>query len=122
MGPRHGEPQPGPVPVGSSVADACAQVGRALAAEPWLERYAMCVVAAPTRSAGRWLLTDSTGSLPLVDGAGGVGTLLACSAGRPVTVTAEWTVAGVVPLTVHLGDRAVDIGPVADPSFVGIAS
>jgi hypothetical protein len=122
MGPWHGEPQPGPVPVGSSVADACAQVGRALAAEPWLERYAMCVVAAPTRSAGRWLLTDSTGSLPLVDGAGGVGTLLACSAGRPVTVTAEWTVAGVVPLTVHLGDRAVDIGPVADPSFVGIAS
>ena len=45
-----------------------------------------------------------------------------CPGGRPVTVTAEWTVAGVVPLTVHLVDRAVDIGPVADPSFVGVAS
>jgi hypothetical protein len=122
MGPRHGEQQPAPVPAGSSVADACAQVGLALAAEPWLERHPMCVVAAPTRAAGRWLLTDSSGSLPLVDGAGGVGTLLACSAGCPATITAEWTTAGVVPLTVHLADRAVDIGPAADPSFVGIAS
>ena len=122
MGPRHGEPQPAPTPAGSSVAVACAEVGRALAAEPWLERHPLCLVAAPTRVAGRWLLTDATGSLPLVDGAAGVGTLLACSAGRPITMTAEWTAAGLVPLTVHLPDRAVDIGPVADPSFVGVAS
>jgi hypothetical protein len=39
-----------------------------------------------------------------------------------VVVTAEWTVAGLVPLTVHLDDRAVDIGPLADASFVGVAS
>lgn len=122
MGPRHSEPQPVAPPTGTSVAEACADVGRALAAEPWLERYPMCMVAAPTRANGRWLLTDATGSLPLVDGATGVGTLLACSAGRPVTVTAEWTAAGLVPLTVHLADRAVDVGPVADPSFVGLAS
>ena len=125
VGPRHSEPQPAPALTGSiagsSIAEACAQIGRALAAEPWLERYPLCVVAAPTRAAGRWLLTDSTGSLPLVDGTP-VGTLLACSAGRPSTVTAEWTPAGLVPLTVHLADRAVDIGPVADPSFVGVAS
>ncbi len=43
VGPRHSEPQPAPVPVGSSIAEACAQVGRALAAEPWLERYPVCV-------------------------------------------------------------------------------
>ena len=122
MGPRHGEPRPAAPPAGTSVAEACAQVGRALAAEPWLERYPICVVAAPSRAAGRWLLSDATGSLPLVEGATGVATLLACSAGRPVTVTAEWTVGGLVPLTVHLADRAVDIGPVADPSFVGVAS
>ena len=78
-------------------------------------------LAAPTRAGGRWLLTDSTGSLPLVDGAI-VGTLLACSAGRPTPITAEWTPAGLVPLTVHLADRAVDIGPVADSSFVKAAS
>ncbi len=122
MGAIHGDPQSAPTPSGSSVAEACAEVGRALAAEPWLERHPLCVVAAPTRAAGRWLLTDATGSLPLVEGATGVATLLACSAGRPVTVTAEWTAAGLVPLTVHLADRAVDIGPVADPSFVGAAS
>jgi hypothetical protein len=62
-------------------------------------------------------LTDSTGSLPLVDGAI-VGTLLACSAGRPATVMAEWTPAGLVPLAIHLTDRVVDIGPVAEASFV----
>ena len=121
VGPRHSDPHPMSPVVGSSIADGCTQIGRALASEPWLERYPLCVLAAPTRVEGRWVLTDSTGSLPVVDGAS-VGTLLACSAGRPVVVTAEWTVAGLVPLTVHLEDRAVDIGPIADPSFVGIAS
>ena len=121
VGPRHSEPRPAPPLLGSSVAQACAQVGRALAAEPWLERYPLCVLAAPTRAGGRWLLTDATGSLPLVDGTI-VGTLLACSAGRPAIVTAEWTAAGLVPLTVHLADRAVDVGPVADSSFVKAAS
>ena len=121
MGPRHSEPRPAARIVGSSIAEACHQIGRALAHEPWLERYPVCVVAAPTRSGGRWLLTDSTGSLPLVDGSI-VGTLLACSAGRPAIVMAEWTPAGLVPLTIHLADRAVDIGPVAESSFVKAAS
>jgi hypothetical protein len=121
VGPRHSGPQSVSGIRGSSIAEACAQIGRALANEPWLERYPICVTAAPTRADGRWLLTDATGSLPLVDGTS-VGTLLACSAGRSAVVTAEWTSAGLVPLTVHLADRAVDIGPVADPSFVGVAS
>jgi hypothetical protein len=122
VGPRHSDPQPVSQVGGSSIAEACAEVGRALASEPWLERYPLCVMAAPTRADGRWLLTDATGSLPLVERAS-AGTLLSCSAGRPVVVTAEWTAAGLVPLTVHLEDRAVDIGPVADPSFVvGVAS
>lgn len=121
MGPRHNEPQPAPGIATSSIAEACNQIGRALAAEPWLERYPVCVLAAPARSGGRWLLTDSTGSLPLADGVM-VATLLACSAGNPANVMAEWTAAGLVPLTVHLADRAVDIGPVAESSFVKAAS
>jgi hypothetical protein len=121
VGPRHSDPVPAGSLVGSSIAEACAQVGRALAAEPWLERYPVCVLAAPTRASGRWVLTDSTGSMPLIDGTI-VGTLLACSGGRPTLITAEWTAAGLVPLTVHLSDRAVDIGPVADSSFVKAAS
>ena len=121
VGPRHSEPRPAPIVSGSSITAACAQIGTALVTEPWLERYPICVIAAPTRAAGRWLLTDSSGSLPLIEGTA-VGTLLACTAGRPTPVTAEWTAAGLVPLTVHLPDRAVDIGPIAEASFVKAAS
>ena len=70
----------------------------------------------------RWLLTDATGSVPLIDGATGVGALLACSDGQPVAITAEWTPFGLVPLTVHLADRVVDIGPTADPSFLAASA
>jgi hypothetical protein len=121
MGTRHAEPRPAAIPRGSTISEACAEVGRALAIEPWLDRYPVCVVATPTRSSGRWMLTDHTGSLPFVEAATGIATLLASSAGKLVTLTAEWTPNGIVPLTIHLADRAVDVGPVADPSFVGAA-
>lgn len=121
VGRRHGEPAPSTDVRGSTVAEACEQIGSALAVEPWLDRYPVCVHAAPARAGGRWVLTDDHGALPLVDGTQGLAALLACSAGRAVHLTAEWTPLGIVPLTVHLPDRAVDIGPVADPSFVGAA-
>ncbi len=122
MGRRHADPQPaGPV-AGCSVALACAQVGAAVVAEPWIERYPVCVLAAPARAGARWVLTDAGGSLPLVEGAIGVGALLACSEGRPVPVTAEWTPLGLVPLTAHLADRAIDLGPTADASFLAAVS
>lgn len=101
-----------------TVAQACAEVGAAVAAEPWIERYPVALRAAPTRAKDGWVLTDSAGSLPLVaDVTGGLAALLACSGGAAVAVTAEWTPAGLVPLAVHLADRTVDIGPTADPSF-----
>ena len=122
VGRQHSAPVPaavvGSTVVGSTIVAACEQVGAAVAAEPWLERYPICVVAAPARTGGRWVLTDEGGSLPLVEGATGMGALLACSEGRAVPVTAEWTPRGLVPLTAHLADRAVDLGPTADPSFL----
>jgi len=121
VGPRHSEPQPALEVQTGSVAEACAAVGHAVAAEPWVERVPCCMVATPARHEGGWVLTDSEGALPLDAAPGALSTLLACSQGRPVTLTAEWTPAGLVPLTVHLPDRAVDIGPVADSSFVGAA-
>ncbi len=36
-------------------------------------------------------------------------------------MTVEWTPAGLIPLTVHLDDRVVDVGPLADRSFVDAA-
>ena len=118
VGLRHADPVPAAEIVGCSITEACSQVGAAVAAEPWIERYPVCVVAAPARSGARWVLTDDGGSLPLVERATGVGALLACSEGRPVPVTAEWTPSGLVPLTAHLPDRAIDLGPTADPSFL----
>jgi SWIM zinc finger len=119
IGRRHGEPEATYEVAAASVAEACAQIGAAVGAEPWIERYPVCVLAAPARINGRWVLTDSHGSVPLVDGSTGVAALLACSEGALTPLTVEWTPWGVVPLTVHLADRVIDIGPVADPSFVG---
>ena len=111
---------------GGSVAGACAVVGNGFVAEPWTERIPVCLTAAPAVSGRRWALTDRSGTLPLaVDHRDdGLAMLLACSAGRPVPLTCEWTPNGLVPLTVHLPDRIVDVGPVADRGFVdpGLAS
>ncbi|MCB0982491.1 MAG: hypothetical protein KDB17_17845, partial [Ilumatobacter sp.] len=109
-------------PVGAvSVAAACTEVGAMLAAEPWLDRLPVCLNAAVSRRGTRFVLADHTGSLPLAVGDGALAPLLACTADGAVPVTAEWTTTGLVPLTVHLPDRSVDIGPRADPSFVGAA-
>jgi hypothetical protein len=99
----------------------CAEVGAALAAEPWLDRVPTSLVATPAFDGARWVLTDSTGSIAIAPVAPGLPMLVAASAGEPVTLTVEWTVDGAVPLTVHLADLAIDIGPRADLSFVSAA-
>ena len=78
-------------------------------------------MAAPTIVDGRWVLTDATGSLPLLGDEVAVGVVLAASEGEPITITVEWTPQGLVPLSLHLGDRTIDVGPRADPTFVGAA-
>ena len=122
MGRRHSEPEhtgeAAAAGAGSTVAAACTQIGAAVAAEPWIDRYPVCLSAAPARDRTGWVLTDATGSLPLAEGVAGVGALLACGGGAHVVVTAEWTPLGLVPLAVHLADRSIDIGPTADPSFL----
>jgi hypothetical protein len=120
---RCDEPRPAGVDavVGASVAGACTEIGYALAAEPWLEHIAVTLTAAPTMADRRWLLSDVSGSLPMVAGAVATGVVLTASAGEPVTLTAEWTPHGLLPLTVHLADRAIDVGPRADADFVSAA-
>jgi hypothetical protein len=119
---RRDEAQPMSPPVaGVSVADACDEIGSMVAAEPWLERVPVTITAAPTADGRRWLLTDDSGSLPMLVGSMPLGVVLAASAGAPITVTVEWTPRGVVPLSVHLADRILDVGPRADPGFVSVA-
>jgi hypothetical protein len=136
---RHGPP--GFVATAAATAgtvdDALASVGRAIAVEPWLERWPLVVRANVTRAAtgNGWVVSDHTGSAPLVDGPG-LDVVLAASFGHPVVMTCEWSAAGLLPLTVHLpgagsdgGDgrdgrvgqpvRHLDVGPVVDESFAG---
>jgi hypothetical protein len=120
-GRRYAEPLPFTTPPASSIEAACDAIGGAVAAEPWLERYPATVRAMPSVLDGRWVLTDAAGSLPLLGQPMALATLLAASAGELVDVTVEWTPWGVQPLTVHLPDRTLDIGPRADASFVGAA-
>ncbi|HWM19456.1 MAG TPA: SWIM zinc finger family protein [Ilumatobacteraceae bacterium] len=121
VGERFGEPEPLVAPPASSIVGACDEIGTAVAAEPWLERHPATVLAAPTRHGGRWVLTDDSGTLPLLASPRALATVLAATGGEPASITVEWTPHGVVPLTVHAADRALDVGPVADPSFVGVA-
>ena len=120
-GDRFADPLPLFEPRAVTVAAACDEIGGAIAAEPWQERHPATVRAAPTVSNGRWILADHTGSVPLIGPERALAALVAASAGAPVAVTVEWSPWGVQPLTLHLDDRAIDIGPRADPSFVGAA-
>lgn len=123
-GERHAEAFPfgeTDTPIVVSVSDACDEIGSVVANEPWLERFPATVLAAPSVLDGRWVLTDHTGALPLVGSDRALATLLAASRGAPVPVTVEWSPWGVQPLTLHLPDRTIDVGPRADPTFVGAA-
>lgn len=99
-----------------TVAEGCAEVGRMIAAEPWLEHVPTTVTGAVTMRGARWAISDDSGSINLGRRADALA-LLAATSGRPAAITVEWTPTGVVPLAVHLADRSVDIGPQVDPSF-----
>ena len=120
-GHRYADPLPLAEPPSLTIAAACDAVGGAIAAEPWQERYPVIVRAAPTVHDRRWVLTDETGSWPMTGTGRALAAVLAASAGAPVTLTVEWSPWGVQPLAVHLPDRTLDVGPRADPSFVGAA-
>ena len=51
----------------------------------------------------------------------GVAMLLAVSEGKLADLTVEWTPHGVIPLSIHLPDRTVDVGPRANTTSVSAA-
>ncbi len=120
VGLRHGGPVAPARPPAVDVAAACGEIGSMLVAEPWLDRLPVTVRAAVSQAGSAWVLTDDSGSLPVLAGPS-MATLLAVSGGAPVDVTVEWTSHGVIPLAIHLPDRSIDIGPRADDSFVSAA-
>jgi hypothetical protein len=94
-----------------TVVEGCDDVGWALAAEPWLERWPLTLRAVPTIEHGRWLLADATGSLPIAGDPPGLPALVALSGGRTIPLTAEWTADGLLPVAAHPPGRTVDLGP-----------
>ncbi|MEC3974834.1 SWIM zinc finger family protein [Amycolatopsis sp. H20-H5] len=105
---ERGEPVPAPCPDGDSVAASLGAHARALAADPWLDRWPMLLSRViPARYENGFALSDVEGSaLPLVPAADHW-PLLALSAGAPITVAAEWTTSGLRPLACWHEDRAV---------------
>jgi len=121
IGERYDEPVESVHPSAVDIVTACDEVGMLLATEPWLDRVPFTATGAIAADGARFVLTDESGSVPLIAGGQPLATLLAVAGGQPVDVTCEWTPHGVVPLTVHLDDRSIDIGPRADDSFVSAA-
>ncbi len=121
VGARHGEPTEPARPPAVDIVSACGEIGMLLAAEPWLDRVPFTATASIAVDGSTFLLTDAGGTLPLVAAGRPLATLLAVAGGEPVDVTCEWTPHGVVPLTIHLDGRSIDIGPRADDNFVSAA-
>ncbi|MFL6145648.1 MAG: SWIM zinc finger family protein [Labedaea sp.] len=95
-------------PAGEPVAAALAGYAAALGADPWLERWPVLLEAVtPGRLGNGWALVDPAGdALPLRRGTD-PWALLAVSAGRSLTVAAEWSAAGLRPLSCWDDERPV---------------
>jgi hypothetical protein len=121
VGERHADPVEPARPPAVDVVAACGDVGTMLVAEPWLDRVPFTVTASIAAIGSGFALADAGGTLPLMARGRPLATLLAVAGGGAIDVTCEWTPHGVVPLTIHLADRSIDIGPRADDSFVSAA-
>jgi hypothetical protein len=96
------------MPRGQSIADALSACGWALAFEPWLERYPLCIAAVPAPIGnGRWVLTDESGSIPITSGFTRIAEIVCVSEGNPVVVMGEWSSDGFLPLTIVSGQAVV---------------
>ncbi|MEU6998584.1 SWIM zinc finger family protein [Nonomuraea sp. NPDC046570] len=95
---RH--PQPGTghgTPPGVPVEEALAEVASAVAGDPWTDSW-------PVVLAGVVPAVDRLGGLPWHPRVATPWRLLAVSGGHPVTVAAEWTPRGLIPLTTWYDD------------------
>jgi len=118
IGQRHAAPVPAkhPEPAGD-IASLLTEWAAGLEADPWLTAWPVLLTGTPVPpaaadgvAAGRpWHLVDQAGNaVPLADRES-VWTLLAISAGHPVTIGGEWHPDGLTALTVWHDDQAVPL-------------
>ncbi|GLX03701.1 hypothetical protein Misp03_06280 [Microbispora sp. NBRC 16548] len=101
---RRGLVDAGPPP-GTKVSQVPALIAEVLAADPWTDSWPLVLDGAVPCPDG--LADDEGNALPLHPSAGVPWRLLAVSGGRPVTVAAEWTPRGLLPLTAWNEDGGV---------------
>jgi hypothetical protein len=110
IGTRHGPPARSPRP--EEPGDLAALLGdwaAALEQDPWLTEWPTVLAGTPAEAGGRWHLADQCGATVPLLGQDSLWPLLAVSGGHPVTMAGEWSPAGLTPLTVWHGNRAVPL-------------
>ncbi|MGO4614899.1 DUF5691 domain-containing protein [Nocardia sp. 2YAB30] len=99
----------------NTIAAALADHAAALGADPWLRSWPMLLVdVIPALTEQGWYLTESDGTALPIASAEQPWRLLAVSGGHPVTVAAEWSAGGLVPISVFTAGEVVDLTP-TDP-------
>ncbi|MBT8224811.1 MAG: SWIM zinc finger family protein [Dactylosporangium sp.] len=110
---RHRAPLPGAAPSGTAIDTALDQHAAALARDPWLERWPMVlaeVVPVAGDAAGQWFVAERQGSaLPLDLTGTDPWRLVGAAGGSPTTIAAEWSAAGLRPLTAWPDNRVVPL-------------
>ncbi|MFI6366501.1 DUF5691 domain-containing protein [Nocardia sp. NPDC050630] len=112
-GERHGAAEPfTTLPVADgTIAGALAEHAEALAGDPWLRsRPLLLTDVMPVWTENGWYITESNGTALPVAAAEQPWRLLGVSGGHPLTLAAEWGVAGLVPISVCTAGEVVDVG------------
>jgi hypothetical protein len=108
---RRGEPQAadGPPPAWPDLGRVADARGRALAGDPWTDRWPVSVAGVvPDRQGEKWVISDRDGRHLELAADETVGwQLLAASGGRPVVLFGEWIAGRVVPLGCWADGRMV---------------
>jgi hypothetical protein len=103
-----GDPSVAGRPKAEPVAVALDGYARALATDPWLDRWPLLLDAVtPATVDGGWALVDSAGDALAMRRGLDPWPLLAVSGGGPLTVAGEWSSAGFRPLSCWDGERPV---------------
>ena len=112
-GQRHGPAEPfTTLPItGATIAAASTEHAEALGGDPWLRfRPALLTDVVPVWTENGWYITESDGTALPVAATEQPWRLLGISGGHPVTLAAEWGVAGLVPITVFTAGEVIDVG------------
>ncbi|MFI7004838.1 SWIM zinc finger family protein [Nocardia sp. NPDC050175] len=114
-GERHGAAEPfttlptdpdRPGTVAAALADHAAAIGD----DPWLRGWPVLLVdVVPVHTESGWYIAESDGTALPVAPTEQPWRLLGVSGGHPVTITADWTIEGLVPVSVFTAGEVIDL-------------